>query len=165
MKQLYLVRHAKSDWGHEGLMDIDRPLNERGYGDAYLMSKNFLKANEVPELLISSAATRALSTAMIFARTFAYPENEIDISTSIYEAPSSDIREVVMAIDEHYSRVMLFGHNPGLTNFFNEVSDSFLDNIPTCGVIGLQFSGSSWQDIFDKKAKTLFSDFPKEFKQ
>lgn len=164
MKTLYIVRHAKSDWGHEGLKDIDRPLNQRGYGDAYLMSKNFFKAHGAPELLVSSTAIRAISTAMIFARSFGYHENAILILENIYEVQAATLKKVINGFDDKKNRIMLFGHNPGLTNLFNDVSDSFADNIPTCGIIGIEFNAASWSKVFSSEGKTLFSDFPKEFK-
>lgn len=81
MKELILVRHAKSDWGSEVLKDIDRPLNERGYRDAYFMSNWFVKEKAKPQVIVSSSATRALSTAMIFARIMDADVKKIRIST------------------------------------------------------------------------------------
>ena len=164
MKTLYIVRHAKSDWGHEGLKDIDRPLNSRGYGDAYLMSKKFLKEHGSPELMVSSTAIRAISTAMIFARNFSYHENEILILQHIYEVAAGTLKKVITEFDNTKNKIMLFGHNPGMTNLFNDVSDSYIDNIPTCGMIGIEFDSNSWKTVFSEKGKTIFSDFPKEFK-
>jgi phosphohistidine phosphatase len=73
MKKIFLIRHAKSDWGHESLADIDRPLNQRGYDEAYLASSLLKKKNFIPDLLISSSATRAISTCFIFSRNFNFP--------------------------------------------------------------------------------------------
>lgn len=56
---------------------------------------------------------------------------------------------------------MLFGHNPGLTNLFNEISDAYLDNLPTCAVVMIQFESQSWTNIFTKKENTLFPNFLK----
>ena len=91
MKTLYLVRHAKSDWGNENLKDIDRPLNQRGYNDAYLLSKQFAKEQTHPELIITSSATRAYSTCAIFARALNYKESTILLVPQIYEAPVDSI--------------------------------------------------------------------------
>ena len=71
MKQITLVRHAKSSW-HRGLRDIDRPLNARGERDAPLMAMHLRKQGFSPDILISSPATRAATTAEEIARGIGY---------------------------------------------------------------------------------------------
>lgn len=165
MKTLVLVRHAKSDWGGEGLKDIDRPLNERGYDDAYRLSEWFFKNHHVPQKFISSDATRAFSTAAIFARNLAYPANDILIDPQIYESTSEILKKVIANIDNSFDYVALFGHNPGITNLVNDLTQElFFDNIPTCGIVCLEFDVKDWKDIATKKAKKVFNQFPKEFK-
>ncbi|MBC7865043.1 MAG: histidine phosphatase family protein [Bacteroidia bacterium] len=164
MKKLYITRHAKSDWGFDGLKDIDRPLNQRGYDDAYRLSAFIKKKEQVPQLLVSSPAIRAISTALIFARNFSYPENEIKIVKEIYESSVATLKQCVTDFSEDYSSIMLFGHNPGLTKFFNEVSDSEIDNLPTCAVTLIEFDAATWKNVFKKEGKTIFTEFPKEFK-
>ncbi len=164
MKTLYIVRHAKSDWGDESLKDVDRHLNSRGYADAYLMSTLFGKQYPVPELLLSSPAIRALSTALIFARTMKYNEKRIQLKREIYEAHESTLHDLIAGFDESFSTVMLFGHNPGLTDLFNSLSDQFIDNIPTCGIMGLSFDTNTWNKINSVQGETLFTLFPKEIK-
>ena len=90
MKTLFLVRHAKSSWTQLHLPDIDRPLNERGYNDAHLVSKTMLHKTKLPDQMISSSAVRAMTTALIFARTFAYPEEKIQIESQLYETTVQD---------------------------------------------------------------------------
>lgn len=165
MKQLIIVRHAKSEWGDEGLKDIDRPLNDRGYKDAYILSDWFFNHHEVPKLFMSSDATRALSTAYIFARALDYPTNEVVIEPRIYESSAKTLKEVISEIDNKIEYAILFGHNPGITNLVNELNDGLdFDNIPTCGIISLMFDMKSWKDIETKKGKINFQQFPKEFK-
>lgn len=165
MKQLIIVRHAKSDWGDESLKDIDRPLNERGYSDAYTLSKWFYTHHEVPNLIISSDATRALSTAMIFSRALGIPSERMLIESKIYESTADTLKKVIANLDDAASRVMLFGHNPGITNLVNELSnDLFFDNIPTCGIISFQFDINSWKEFGNKKGQLVFQQFPKEYK-
>jgi phosphohistidine phosphatase len=164
MKQLILVRHAKSEWGEEWLKDIDRPLSERGYRDAYILSEWFFKNHEIPKKLISSDATRALSTALIFARSFNYPANEIKVDPKIYECNVKTFKEIISQIENSLEYVMMFGHNPGITNLVNELNDGLdFDNIPTCGIISIQFDIKSWKDIHTKKGKINIQQFPKEF--
>lgn len=165
MKQLIIVRHAKSDWGSEGLKDIDRPLNERGYMDANAMSEWFFAKHEVPKKFITSDATRALSTAFLFARAMDFPTAEIVIEPKIYESDTNTLKQVIASIDNSLEYVILFGHNPGLTNLVNELaSDLFFDNIPTCGMVSLMFDVKNWKDVVTGKGKVTFHQFPKEFK-
>ncbi len=165
MKQLILVRHAKSDWGDEGLKDIDRPLAPRGNSDAYIMSEWFQKKHEIPDLIISSDATRALSTAMIFARAMAYPTNDITILQQVYESTAKTLKDVVVQIDDRHQSAMIFCHNPGITNLANELTDDLsFDEVPTCAIVALEFNVKNWKDIASKKAKVLYHHFPKEFK-
>jgi phosphohistidine phosphatase len=164
MKLLYLVRHAKSDWGDESLRDIDRPLADRGYKAAYDMSEWFIKKHKAPDLFISSDATRALSTAMIFARQMNYATNEITIVPQVYESTAKTLRDVIHQIDDRKQSAAIFCHNPGVTNLANELSDLFFDNLPTCALIAFEFDMKSWKEVAPKKGKVLFYQFPKEFK-
>ncbi len=165
MKQLIVVRHAKSDWGNEGLKDIDRPLNERGYTDAYALSEWFFEHHDVPKLFISSDATRALSTAFIFARNLNYETTQVKIVPKIYESNAATLKEVIASIDDTIGSAILFGHNPGITTLVNELNEElFFDNIPTCGIISIQFNAKSWKEAASTKGKISFQKFPKEFK-
>lgn len=165
MKTLYLVRHAKSDWGNEHLKDIDRPLNQRGYNDAYIQSNFFAKEQQHPELLITSPAVRAYSTCAIFARALNHNENKIVIAPEIYEAKASAIISTIASVGNKVNSLMIFGHNPGFTNVYNEVSDSYIDELPTCAVIGIRFNIKDWNEIYTKKGEAFMSFFPKDFKQ
>jgi len=95
MKELIFVRHAKSDWGTEFLQDIDRHLNERGYRDAYFLSEWYEKNKNKPDLILSSTATRALSTAFIFARALEQTTDKIKLEEKIYEASLENLLSVL----------------------------------------------------------------------
>jgi phosphohistidine phosphatase len=164
MKQLYLIRHAKSDWGEESLKDIDRPLAARGYAAAYQLSDWFIKKYKAPDLFISSDATRALSTAMIFARTMNYATNEISILPQVYESTAKTLLDVIHQIDDHKSSAALFCHNPGITNLANDLGDLFFDNLPTCALVAFEFDVKHWKEVGKDKGKISFYQFPKEFK-
>ena len=165
MKTVYLIRHAKSDWGNEHLRDIDRPLNQRGYSDAYLQSKLFAKEHQHPELLVTSPAVRAYSTCAIFAREINYNENKIQIVLDLYEASTATIISTLATINNKINSVALFGHNPGFTNVFDEISDAYVDEIPTCGIVGVKFRMHDWSEVYTTKGESFLSFFPKNFKQ
>lgn len=165
MKQVLFVRHAKSDWGNEFLKDMDRPLNDRGYADAYYMSEWYLKNKALPDLIISSTATRALNTALIFARAFDFNMDCFCLEKEIYESSVERLISILREQDDRKERIMLFGHNPGFTSICNELGeDLFFDNVPTCGLVALSVEISHWKQLDKKKGRLDFYQFPKEFK-
>jgi phosphohistidine phosphatase len=85
MKTLLILRHAKSDWGNSRLADYDRPLNERGKGDAPRMGQLLRDEDIVPDLIITSSAERAQTTAELAAIASGY-ENEITYTRRLYHA-------------------------------------------------------------------------------
>ncbi|MGB5848722.1 MAG: histidine phosphatase family protein [Ignavibacteriaceae bacterium] len=162
MKTLYLARHAKSSWKNPELSDTERPLNKRGKRDAPYIG-NLLKEKGVkPDILISSPAVRARKTAVVIAELIDYPKSEILIDDNIYESSSSELINIIKGFDDKYNSVMMFGHNPGFTMLNNYLTDSFIDNIPTCGVVGIRFN-SSWEKIVGASGKAFFFIYPKLF--
>ena len=165
MKELFLIRHAKSDWGTEFLKDIDRPLNERGYSDAYFMSEWFLKNKTLPGHILSSTATRALNTALIFARTFDFNMDHFSLDKNVYEASSKKLISIIQQQPDTVKSLAVFCHNPAITEVSNRlVNEFFIDNVPTCGIIGIKFSVNAWQEIAEKQGTLAFYQFPKDFK-
>ena len=160
MKKLFLVRHAKSDWHNSAIKDIERPLNERGYSNANQMSENL---TEIPDLIISSPAIRAISTALIFARNIKYKADHILIKEELYEASVNNYLSVIHSLDDRYQSVMLFAHNPTISY----VADYLLKNtlpmeMPTCTVAGIRFEENQWKNIKSKKGELFLFDFPKK---
>ena len=165
MKELILVRHAKSDWGNEMLKDVDRHLNERGVTDAYYSSNWFMETKKMPELIISSTATRALNTALIFARSIGFDMKNFKLEKDIYEGSAGELFEVINRQNDSKNSIMLFGHNPGITNVCNILSDDlFFDNVPTSGLLSYTFEKNSWKEIEPKTGKLNYYQFPKDFK-
>lgn len=165
MKELTLVRHAKSDWEKGVLQDIDRCLSERGYSDAYTQATRFAGQYPAPDLILTSTATRALSTALIFSRTLHCPASKVVLEPQIYEADTEHLLQVITRQKNNINRLMLFGHNPGLTDLCNALADNIdIDNLPTCGLLMLQFNTSNWKDIKLKSGKVIDRMFPKDIK-
>ena len=154
MKRLIILRHAKSDWGKEGLKDIDRHLNNRGYDDAYSQSAWLAAHHESPTQILSSSATRALSTALIFARA---------LELAIYEAPIDSLLEILGRQDSKVDSILLAGHNPGLTDLCNTLSeDAFFDNLPTCALVAFEGDSKTWAKFLERKRPVKFYKFPKD---
>jgi phosphohistidine phosphatase len=163
MKTLILVRHAKSSWDNPDIKDFERPLNKRGKKDAPLMAKIFKDKNIVTDLIISSPAVRAFSTAQEFAEELKYPKNEIITDISIYEMGSKAILNILSKLNPKYKVVMLFGHNPDMTYLSSYLSGNNFDNVPTCGVVCIDFEIDSWDKITDNQGTLRFFEYPKKY--
>ena len=99
-----------------------------------------------PDLIMSSPATRALATARIIAEAAGYPEDGILKDERIYQAGPAEILDVIRELDDEQDPVFLFGHNPGLTDLVNELSEPPVD-VPTCGVVVLRLATDRWADV------------------
>lgn len=162
MKILVLIRHAKSSWDDPGQGDFDRPLNKRGKQDAPFMGERLKNRGILPDLIVSSPARRAKSTAERIARAVEYPKKAITLKSNLYLADPHEFFEVVRATDDAVQKLFLVGHNPGITEFANTIADYFVPNIPTTGVYAVKFEVNSWMDI--EKGTLLFYEYPKKFK-
>lgn len=161
MKTIYLTRHAKSDKGNPQLKDIDRPLNERGYRDAYFMSALLKKEKNIPELLISSPAVRAYSTALIFLRTFGFNTGKLKLNDFLYEENAETYMNEIKSLPEDFNSFMLFAHNPTITEVANMLSDKPIDDFSTCGIMRIDFEIKKWEEIGSKEGKQVFFEYPK----
>ncbi len=160
MKIIYLVRHAKSYWGDQSLPDFDRPLNKRGKKDAPFMGKVLRDKKVKPDLIISSPSKRTKRTALTIAEKIGYTEKNIFYDEELYEASYNTILKLLKKSDEKYDSIMVFAHNPGLTLLNNHISKKYIDNIPTCGIVALQFD-KEWSEIAENSCDHLFFEYPK----
>jgi len=161
VKQLHITRHGKSSWDYEDISDIDRPLNNRGINNSYMMAKRLLDKEMMPDLLISSPATRALSTAVIFMRVMNLPSGTLQINELIYMGYVDELIEIILSLDNKYSNVMLFGHNPSFTVLANRFLTESVDNIPTAGIVSMSFEINNWKDIQEAVPELEIFDYPK----
>jgi phosphohistidine phosphatase len=161
MKNLILIRHAKSSW-EAPLKDIDRPLDRRGIIDAHLVASNCV--NYVPSTFVvwSSIAKRASETALIFAQNILYPIESIVFKEELYTFDENQLEKVIKSSSNIFENVILFGHNDAITNFVNKFGDVFISNVPTAGFVSLQFQTDDWEKINKGKTKKII--FPKKLK-
>ncbi len=142
MKTLLLMRHAKSSWSDESLPDHDRPLNDRGLRDAPNMAKWLAKTLQTPELIISSTATRARSTAeqMLESRHIDCP---LLIDRRLYHASGHEMTEVAREVDNEVDCLMLIAHNPGMQQFASSFGDGYF-LFPTAAVAVIELPIDDW---------------------
>jgi phosphohistidine phosphatase len=162
MKTLTLVRHAKSSWKNRGLSDRERPLNKRGEHDAPLMGQFVAEAGARPSQIISSPAVRAWTTARIFARELGYPVEFLQREDGLYLASLDSLLDVIATQDAGFNNLMLFAHNPGLTDFANYLVPGLTNNLPTSGVVSVDLDSDDWM-LYDRpKTDLVFYDYPKK---
>lgn len=161
MKTLFVVRHAKSSWGDLTLNDFDRPLNDRGQRNAPEMAQRLLKKKYQIDAFVTSTAKRALQTASHFIKTYGRPAEELILREQLYHGAAHIYFEVVSALDDQYDSAALFGHNPGISAFVNQLTDTRIDDMPTCGIFAVSIDAESWKDFATAEKKFLFFDAPK----
>lgn len=163
MKKVLFIRHAKSSWKLIDVKDIHRPLNNRGLRDAPMMGEQLAKRQIFPDLMISSDAVRAYTTAQIIAEKVNYPISEIEQKNEIYHATGEMILNILRDVSDDKNVVFIFGHNPTFTMVANHFSDDTIENVPTCGVIAVDFKIEHWRDLHQTNGRFSFFDFPKNY--
>ena len=161
MKTLFLVRHAKSSRDDPSLPDRSRPLDDRGKQDAPMMGKRLAKRDVKPDLLVSSPALRALTTAQLIAGELGYQRKDIVVDDRLYASSPDDLLAVIRALDKKLGRVMLFGHNPEFTELAHRLSSEIID-MPTCAVAEFSFDTKAWPDVGDVEPAKAVLDYPKK---
>jgi phosphohistidine phosphatase len=160
-KELLLVRHAKSSWDDPSLDDHDRPLNERGLRNAPEMGKRLQGSIVRLDLWISSTALRAITTAEILAEQVGFPPDQIQRTKDLYHASATELQEFIAGLDDAIGSAILFGHNPGMTSLVANLYGLTIDNLPTCGVVHLQFNENTWSAVSSCQPARAYFDFPK----
>jgi len=160
MKKLILVRHAKSSWEYD-IPDHDRPLNSKGFKNANMIS-NEIKGQIYPDLIISSTAMRAKTTAEIFMKNLNFNLEKFNLNDDLYDFSGETLTRVIKNCNDTTNELMIFGHNNAITNFVNTYGDVIIDNVPTCGVIIMEFFIGNWTHL--NKGQTIETLFPRDLK-
>lgn len=164
MKTLYLVRHAKSSWDDQFTTDHDRPLNERGYRNAPQIGAYLAARAPMPDLIVSSTANRAATTARLIAEQWQYPVENIQEKNLLYwfDYDMQHLVSMVQDTPDTVKSLMMTGHNPTfthLTNYF--LKRHQFDELPTCAVVCLVFDTDSWTNVSEIAAQLQWHIFPK----
>ena len=161
MKNLILVRHAKSSWDHN-VSDDKRPLADRGIADNQLVSQEFKYHSYCPDMIFSSHAIRALMTCKIFMKNLELSDDLLKVSHKLYDFSGENVIDFIKSIDKELNNVIIFGHNYAFTSISNRFGSVFIDNLPTCGLVWIQFDIDSWEDIENGTTKLIIK--PKDLK-
>lgn len=161
MKTLTIFRHAKSSWKYD-VDDIERPLKKRGIADAKLICKELKAIDFKPDYIVCSPARRTLQTSRIFFKTLNINSKTLTINNNLYDFSGASVINVIKSIDDSYNNILIFGHNYALTNIVNTYGDVYIENVPTSGIVSIEFDITSWNDL--KTGKTIKKLFPKDLK-
>lgn len=115
----------------------------------------------VPELLLSSPASRALNTALIMLRNWQLEPRQLQIHDTLYDAYLKEIEQVVATAPAEVTQLAIFGHNPSFTMYPNQFLENPLDNLPTAGVVIVTLESEKWKGIGRKHVKETYVDYPK----
>lgn len=159
-KRLLIIRHAKAEEADFKKPDFKRALSQRGEKNAQEMAKRLKSKNLHPQILYSSPALRAISTARYFADELGIPQSEIIQDQEIYDALTGTLLQCINNMDDQKDFVALFGHNPSLTDLVNKFCGAYIYNIPTCGIALIQFPFDSWRMLSMGTGELIHYDFP-----
>lgn len=166
MKRLTLLRHAKSSWNHGDLSDFERPLNGRGRRAAPLMGRYLAERWGRQDCIVSSPATRAITTARAICQELQQDETEILILPPIYLAPPEVLLSVLQALDDEDQTALLVGHNPGISELSRLLCPEAPESdVPTCAAITLALPIGRWPQISAGSAQLLDYQTPKRLKR
>ncbi|MBQ4819227.1 histidine phosphatase family protein [Aquimarina sp. MMG016] len=162
MKTLYLIRHAKSSWEFD-LPDDKRPLNNRGLNDAELIGEHLKTLIKPIDKVLCSPAERAYSTAKIILSHLEIDDSVFSLEPDLYDFGGHKVIEVIKNCDDDVDTLMIFGHNHAFTSIANLFGSESIDNLPTAGVVCIEFKENNWKDI--TVGKNLLTIFPKSLKK
>ncbi len=165
MKTIYLVRHGKAMSMYSDILDFDRTLIEKGENDSILVGKRLRELEIKPSLIITSPAARAFTSAKLIAKQLGYRQKSIRTRKSLYEQSERAILNIIYATDSIHDDVMLVGHNPLFTDFARSFARDFKADIPTCGIVAIEFDINRWKDISENQGTLKLHIFPGEVRK
>ncbi len=160
MKTILLVRHAKALKCTQNIGDMNRPLVESGILDALTMGKWLKKNVGTIDLMVSSPASRAYATALAIAQQADYPLNKIKLNKNLYECGEEAYVDLISSFKEEQKTVAMVGHNPDISFAANYFIKDFHEEMPTTGVIGIEFEVKRWEDIKRYSGRLKFFETP-----
>lgn len=164
MKNLTLIRHGKSSWDNTSLQDFERPLNARGWRDSPRMADMFADFEDLPDQWVSSHATRALTTARVFAHHLQVPVESICVSEAVYETDAGSLLTYLQEQFPAARHIVVFGHNPGLEDLAQSLCPDFTQSMPTCAIVQFAMKIRSWKELAPGCAALVRFEYPKKFR-
>lgn len=164
MKRLSVVRHGHAEWNDASMADFDRPLTRRGLSEAADAGKRLASREPIPELVLTSPASRAAATAAAVARECGLPDRLVKPMESLYLAHPEDLLAAVTACGPKIEHLVVVGHNPGLSDFARRLAArADLDEMATASICTLEFEMDEWAAVNFGTALRAAYDAPRRF--
>ena len=162
-KRLTLIRHANADHDAE-VRDFERPLSRKGHSEALEMARRFQERALVPDLIITSAATRTRETAETFAKVLGVPVRLLQADDALYLAEGDYIVGAIRAVGPRVGHLMVIGHNPGISAAAISLAPEAITNdLPTCGTLTMIVSCPTWNLVDRRCVRESERDSPRKF--
>ncbi|MCB9359667.1 MAG: histidine phosphatase family protein [Flavobacteriales bacterium] len=162
MKTIYLIRHAEASSTKANESDFQRQLNQHGRKEASLIGKKLKEMNANFDFIICSSATRTKETSKILSQEMSY-SNIILFEEKIYEAPLSNLIQAVNQLPNQFNNVAVIAHNPSISYLANYLTDIYIANMPTCGVVKIELEINNWNEVIEGIGLQKFFIYPKMF--
>lgn len=161
MKELVIVRHAHAEEPEAGREDYERRLDRRGRTEAATMAARTRGLGFAPDHVITSPADRAVATAREFARALAFPLPRIRHDDRVYLAEPTTLVGILRGLSNAHSRVLLVGHNPGMSQLADWLTGDDVGHLPTAAVYAVRADVASWQDLAGGDCVRTSYDWPR----
>jgi len=161
MKTLTLLRHAKSSWENSDLNDMDRPLTNRGYADAFRISHLLKSTHYIPDRILSSTALRAKLTASFFSQILSDP-SQISFHPTLYFEPIKKVKAFISSQPNTPDHIMIVSHNPMLEELIKDLTGTECGKFPTCAHITFRFDTTEWNTLFHHTPECIYFGSPKQ---
>ena len=158
MKELILLRHAKSSWEY-AVSDLNRPLIEKGIKRIINVASLSASVFQNQEVFFSSPANRAIHTTTILMNALNINFKKLQVCESLYTFDAAQLLSFIHEIDNSFSKVVCVGHNPAFSNVISYLSDTTVVDLPTAAWAKIVFDVSEWGNI---KNGICSLGFPKE---
>lgn len=163
MKQLYILRHAKSSWGNKDLEDFDRPLANRGEKDAKKLCA-FVEMNGlVVDKVMCSNAKRTKETFDLIANGFNFPIEDAFYTEDLYFGDVKNIVNSLRKLDEELNNILIIGHNPTLHMLVETLTENIINKFATCNLAIINIKGE-WKTLDFHKSSLKSLIRPKDIK-
>jgi phosphohistidine phosphatase len=146
LKRLYLLRHAKADWSVEVVHDRHRPLEERGRKDAARVGEFLRDLGQIPEVVISSPAVRAETTARLAIKAGSW-DLEAKICEDLYDTPPWKVIRELRQLDDDCESVLLSFHEPTCSETLSDLVGHVSVRMPTAAVARIDLQAEAWEDV------------------
>ena len=146
VKRIYLLRHGKSDWSTEYGADHDRPLKGRGVRAARLMGRFLAATGRQPDLVVSSSAVRALTTARLAAEAGNWG-CDVRVEPSLYGASRARVLQEIQSLDTTLDSVLIAGHQPTCSEVVGSLIGSAKIRFPTAAMACIDVPTAGWEAV------------------